>query len=105
MIGKNSLICVHDDEMNACPFCGDESTQENETEASKNYGTPLSKKDRKRADKIAKYELEPPVNRLTGRVVDQVIDVIKETEWPEWAEPEDWRMVAVNAIEKHFGRL
>lgn len=96
-------LCIHGDEKSECPFCDHKSDKKVVTDEE---GKILSKKAQKTAAKIAKNEAEAPkLNRATNRVLDQAIDIIKETEWPAWAEPEDWRMVAVHAIEKHFGRV
>ena len=102
--GKKVMnLCIHGDEKNECPFCDHKSDKKVVTDEE---GKVLSKKAQKTAAKIAKNEAEAPkLNRTINRVVDQAIDVIKETDWPAWAGPEDWRMVAVNAIEKHFGRV
>lgn len=95
--------CIHGDSKSECPFCDHKSDKKVVTDEE---GKVLSKKAQKTAAKIAKNEAEAPkLNRTINRVVDQAIDVIKETDWPAWAGPEDWRMVAVNAIEKHFGRV
>ncbi len=87
--------CVHGDDLDKCPFCSGNSTS---TENSK-------KKTRKSAKKIDAEPEPPRLNRTANRVLDKTIDIIKDAEWPDWAEPEDWRMVAVHAIEKHFGRI
>ena len=102
--GKKVMnLCIHGDEKSECPFCDHKGDKKVVTDEE---GKILSKKAQRTAAKIAKNESEPAkLNRATNRVLDQAIDIIKETEWPSWAEPEDWRMVAVHAIEKHFGRV
>ena len=102
-IGKNSLMCIHGDEQSKCPFCYDEWKATGKSpEPVGTYGEFLNKK----AKREAKKDLQPvKINRATNRVLDKVIDALKDAEWPDGVEPSNWRMVAINAIEKQFGRI
>ncbi len=105
-IGKNSLVCEHGDEQSKCPFCYDIWKETGKSpEPVGTYGEVQSRKNKKVVKGGVKQDYETlKLNRQTKRLLDQVIETIKDTEWPAWADPADWRMVVINSIEKRFGR-
>jgi hypothetical protein len=104
---RKNLMCVHGDDKHKCPFCVKDTQQEVKKKAAekelKQYNKILNKKRTKL--KLDETETKRPLTKMEERMIDQIVDLIKETEWPDWAELADWRMVSVNAIEKHFGRV